>query len=157
MAVSVEVSLFEKTPYYYSNLADKSIIPDDATMFYCHEQNLYKIPKFPENLEYLYCNNNNLSELPELPKSLISIYANNNRLSELPQLPQSLDYLDCSYNNLGELPELPKSLTCLGCNHNNIKYISPNNRIIIKHIFLGILHNPVSESFTNDYNFQASL
>ena len=66
--------------YDYASLADKLKIPDNATEYWCF--------------------NNNLSELPELPKSLKILSCSNNTLTLLPELPQSLELLSCNDNNI---------------------------------------------------------
>jgi Leucine-rich repeat (LRR) protein len=102
--------------YFYVNLIDKNIIPDDCEIFYCI--------------------NRGLSELPELPDGLKKLDCDNNKIIELPVLPDGLEILYCSYNKLTELPKLPNGLKVLYCYYNPIKYITPDMYYIMKHIYL---------------------
>ena len=142
--------------YYYENLFDKNIIPDDCINFIgdeckldklpklpdglevlsCRYNNLTELPELPVGLEVLYCDNNNIIELPELPVRLRRLYCYDNKITKLPVLPNGLKFLSCCDNNITELPELPNSLTELYCYNNPIKYITLDIYSIMKRIYL---------------------
>ncbi len=102
--------------YYYNDLIDKNIIPDDCEILICRNNNIIELPVLPDGLTTLFCRNNNIIELPVLPDGLIKLY--------------------CYNNNIIELPELPSGLIILYCYNNPIKYITPNNYKIMKNIYL---------------------
>ncbi len=108
---------------------------------------LYYMPRFEKLTElpaelkptllHFDCQVNKLTKLPDvLPKNLRTFRCNTNMITVLPELPEKLLELICFNNLLSELPHLPNSLIHVDCHENPIVFITPENYITMKHIYL---------------------
>ena len=64
--------------YWYTELIDTNIIPDDCDCFNCNHEYISELPELPSRLTQLYCCFNNIADLPELPSGLEVLYCSYN-------------------------------------------------------------------------------